>query len=86
MTAATTICGLMPMVVIAQTGEGIDYRPLAVVVLGGLTLTTLATPFAVPLAYSILDDLRHQMMGLWSRLLHRPARTVDSDLELPTNP
>ena len=70
MTAATTICGLMPMVVIAQSGEGIDYRPLAVVVLGGLTLTTLATPFAVPLAYSILDDLRHQLMALWSRLLH----------------
>ncbi len=58
MTAATTICGLMPLVVFRETGEGFDYRPLAVVVLGGLTVSTLLTLVVVPLYYTFFDDLK----------------------------
>ena len=58
MTACTTICGLAPLIVIPQTGEGIDYRPVAVVVMGGLAVSTLFTLLVVPLFYSLFDDLR----------------------------
>ncbi len=58
MTALTTICGLSPLVVMRHTGEGIDYRPMAIVVMGGLASATFFTLLAVPLAYSYIDDLR----------------------------
>ncbi|MBU0754518.1 MAG: efflux RND transporter permease subunit, partial [Planctomycetes bacterium] len=61
MTAMTTIFGLLPMAlptVFSSGGDGavFSYRSLAVVVLGGLTLSTLSTLFVVPLFYTFLDD------------------------------
>jgi len=62
MTALTTISGLLPMATptlfASDEGGGVfSYRTLAVVVLGGLALSTLFTLFVVPLAYTLLDDL-----------------------------
>ncbi len=62
MTALTTICGLLPMAMptLFSPGEGesvFPYRSLAVVVLGGLALSTFFTVFIVPLTYTLLDDL-----------------------------
>lgn len=58
MTTLTTIGGLLPLILFPQRGEGLDYRPLAVVVLGGLVSSTIFTLFAIPLAYALLDRLR----------------------------
>ena len=68
MTACTTICGLLPLVVLPYSGQGLDYRPLAVVVLGGLTVATVVTLLFVPLAYSVFDDFRSALIrGLFRR-------------------
>ncbi len=58
MTALTTMFGLAPLIVFPQTGEGIDYRPLAIVVFGGLSVSTVLTLFVVPLFYTLFDDLQ----------------------------
>jgi HAE1 family hydrophobic/amphiphilic exporter-1 len=70
MTACTTICGLLPLVIFRQEGEGLDYRPLAVVVLGGLGVSTVMTLFIVPLFYTVFDDFRQ----LLTRGLFRARR------------
>lgn len=58
MTALTTICGLLPMAMGEPPSEGIDYRALATCVAGGLAFSTFFTLSVVPLAYSIMDDVR----------------------------
>jgi HAE1 family hydrophobic/amphiphilic exporter-1 len=58
MTALTSVAGLLPMALSEPPGEGIDYRALATCVAGGLVVSTLFTLWVVPLAYSLLDDLR----------------------------
>lgn len=59
MTALTTIGGLIPMAVGHAALLGIEYYPLGRVVIGGLLTGTALTLFAVPLLYSLLDDLSH---------------------------
>ncbi len=61
MTACTTVVGLSPLVVLPNPGEGLDYRPLAIIVMGGLTASTFFTLVVVPLVYTLLDDLRSTM-------------------------
>jgi HAE1 family hydrophobic/amphiphilic exporter-1 len=69
MTAMTTIFGLMPMAmpsVFTSGGQAavFSYRSLAIVVLGGLVLSTLSTLFVVPLFYTFFDDLRKRCRDL----------------------
>ena len=53
MTSATTIFGLMPMAL--GFGEGAELRaPLAVTVIGGLTVATALTLIVIPVVYSLL--------------------------------
>lgn len=54
MTSATTILGLLPMAL--GLGEGAELRaPLAITVIGGLTVATVLTLFVIPVVYSLLD-------------------------------
>lgn len=53
MTAATTVLGLLPMVYAVGPGAEVQ-RPLAVVVIGGLTTATLLTLFVLPSLYQWL--------------------------------
>lgn len=59
MTAVTTILGLLPMALFGESSErgGVSYVTMAIAVAGGLAVATLFTAFAVPLAYTLLDDL-----------------------------
>ncbi|MBM4292441.1 MAG: efflux RND transporter permease subunit, partial [Deltaproteobacteria bacterium] len=57
MTTLTTVGGLIPMAVGEGAAVGIDYRPLGVVVISGMVSSTLLTLVAVPLLYTLLDDL-----------------------------
>jgi len=53
MTSATTIFGLMPMAL--GLGEGAELRaPLAITVIGGLTVATALTLIVIPVVYSLL--------------------------------
>jgi len=54
MTTATTILGLLPMAL--GLGEGAELRgPLAVTVIGGLSVSTVLTLLVIPVIYTLLD-------------------------------
>ena len=83
MTALTTIAGLIPMAMPMLTGgsRGVfSYQALAVCVLGGLVFSTLVTPFAIPLFYTLFDDLGRGVRALLSRASPvRATRTLELD-------
>ncbi len=54
MTSLTTTLGLLPMAI--GFGEGSEVRtPMAITVIGGLTVSTLLTLIVVPVVYSLMD-------------------------------
>lgn len=58
MTTLTTVLGLLPLAL--GLGEGSESQaPLAVVVIGGLLLSTLLTLVLIPVVYTLFDDLRN---------------------------
>jgi len=57
MTTLTTVLGLIPLAL--ATGDGAEIQaPLAIVVIGGLTLSTLLTLIVIPVIYSLIDDAK----------------------------
>ena len=70
MTSATTILGLLPMAI--GLGEGAELRsPLAITVIGGLSVATLLTLVIIPVVYSLVD---------------REPETVADSIDLPQTP
>ena len=58
MTTLTTILGLIPLAF--GSGEGSEMEaPLAIAVIGGLTLSTVLTLVFIPIMYSLVDDGRN---------------------------
>jgi HAE1 family hydrophobic/amphiphilic exporter-1 len=54
MTTLTTVLGLLPMAI--AFGEGSELRaPLAITLIGGLTLATVLTLVVIPVVYASLD-------------------------------
>jgi hydrophobic/amphiphilic exporter-1 (mainly G- bacteria), HAE1 family len=54
MTTLTTVLGLLPMAI--GVGEGAEVRtPMAITVIGGLSVSTLLTLVVIPVVYSLLD-------------------------------
>jgi HAE1 family hydrophobic/amphiphilic exporter-1 len=67
MTSLTTVLGLTPMAL--GIGDGAELRaPLAITVIGGLTVATILTLVVIPVVYSVVD---------------RKKYTVDAELTLP---
>ena len=63
MTALTTIMALVPMA--AGLGEGaMSSQSLAIVVLGGLTTSTMLTLIVVPVIYDLLERTKERILGL----------------------
>ena len=57
MTSLTTALGLLPMAI--GIGEGSEVRtPMAITVIGGLTVSTLLTLLVIPVVYSLMDRKR----------------------------
>jgi HAE1 family hydrophobic/amphiphilic exporter-1 len=70
MTAISFIAGMIPLLI--ATGPGAEERrSIAVLVVGGMTLSLLITLLAVPVIYSILEDI--------GTLLRRAARLGVAD-------
>ena len=57
MTTATSLAGLLPLVLAPGSGSEL-YRGVGAVVLGGLALSTLVSLFAVPALFSLVAHLR----------------------------
>jgi HAE1 family hydrophobic/amphiphilic exporter-1 len=73
MTALTTVCGLLPMILSRPASDGIDYRALATIVAGGLIASTFFTLWVVPLAYTLIDDFTTTMSARFRWWLSAPS-------------
>ncbi len=57
LTASAAAMGFLPMAISTSAGAEVQ-RPLATVVIGGLVTSTLLTMLALPLLYSIFDEMK----------------------------
>ncbi|MFA6384267.1 MAG: efflux RND transporter permease subunit, partial [Candidatus Omnitrophota bacterium] len=57
MTSLTTILGLIPMAIDKSESSNL-WSPLAITVIGGLTLSTILTLFIIPCVYQVFCDFR----------------------------
>ncbi|WP_418791618.1 efflux RND transporter permease subunit [Phosphitispora sp. TUW77] len=62
MTSTTMIFGMLPTALALAAGSEIR-RGMGIVLVGGLFTSTILTPILIPVAYTLLDDLKHWMMG-----------------------
>ena len=67
MTAMTTILGLVPMV--CSSGEGSEMmKPMGVVMMAGMVISTIATLFITPVYYSLTDSVAARLSGLFKKI------------------
>ena len=67
MTAMTTILGLVPMV--CSGGEGSEMmKPMGVVMMTGMVISTIATLFITPVYYSLTDSVASRISGLFKKI------------------
>lgn len=66
MTTLTTVLALLPLAI--GIGEGAEVQaPLATVVIGGLTFSTLLTMVFIPILYTLFDDLKEKIKKVIKR-------------------
>jgi HAE1 family hydrophobic/amphiphilic exporter-1 len=62
MTSATTVLAMLPMAIGLGTGEQLQ-RPLAITIIGGLSLTTILTLYVTPLIYQVAHRIQRPAKG-----------------------
>lgn len=80
MTALTTILGLVPMVF--SSGEGAEMmRPMGVVMMTGMVVSTVATLFITPVYYSLIDSLTERIKKRVNRRknVEKPQTNAQTD-------
>jgi HAE1 family hydrophobic/amphiphilic exporter-1 len=66
MTTLTTVLGLVPMALGIGSGAEMS-APMATVVIGGLTVSTVLTLLVVPVMYTLFDDFGRRISGRFSQ-------------------
>ena len=57
MTTGATILGMLPVAI--GVGAGSELRaPMAIAIMGGLLTSSILSLFVIPVAYSIINDLK----------------------------
>lgn len=64
MTASTMVGGMLPTAFALAEGSEIR-KTMAIAIIGGLVTTTLLTPVLIPVAYTLLDDLKGWLKKRW---------------------
>lgn len=67
MTVATTVLGLVPMLIHHPTLAGVYYHAIAIVVAGGLTTSAIITLVFLPAAYIVIEDIGGALRRMWRR-------------------
>jgi HAE1 family hydrophobic/amphiphilic exporter-1 len=76
MTTLTTICGLIPVTMSGSSSIGLSYTSFGLTLIGGLISSTLFTLLVVPVAYTLLDDLRTIVVAALFRRMGRGRKPV----------
>jgi HAE1 family hydrophobic/amphiphilic exporter-1 len=79
MTAITTIFGLIPLVWARATVAGAYIDSIAVVVIGGLTTSTIFTLLALPVWYTTLEDVGAAILAALPKRRSVNSRTTPHD-------
>jgi HAE1 family hydrophobic/amphiphilic exporter-1 len=75
MTAITTIVGLLPMAVQKPSLAGVYYYSMALVIMGGLFVSTFLTSILLPTNASLAEDIFGWVGGLFQRVLTKKSNT-----------
>ncbi|WP_088187307.1 efflux RND transporter permease subunit [Desulfosporosinus sp. FKA] len=60
MTSATMIVSMLPVAL--SIGEGSEMKKsMAIVIIGGMVMSTLLSPIVLPVVYTLMDDLKHRI-------------------------
>ena len=73
MTTATTVVGTIPTA-LAFGDSGAMMQPLGVVIIGGLTVSTLVTLVLIPTIYLIFDKIGNKFSGRFKKISSKFAR------------
>ncbi|MGB2819674.1 MAG: efflux RND transporter permease subunit [Phycisphaerae bacterium] len=76
MTTATSVIGMMPLVIAPGSGSEL-YRGLGAVVVGGLSVATFFTLLVVPLMLSLVIDIKAGLLRLRGRQFREETVSVD---------
>ncbi|MCT8975021.1 efflux RND transporter permease subunit [Clostridium sp. CX1] len=62
MTSATMIVSMLPIAL--AIGEGSEMKKgMAIVIIGGMVMSTVLSPIVVPIVYTLMDDLKNAIFG-----------------------
>jgi multidrug efflux pump subunit AcrB len=85
MTTIAMIAGMVPTA-LSLSGDGAWRAPMGVVVIGGLTLSTLLTLLIVPAGFSLADSIEKRLGGFFSRNLLTYRKGDDTRPHAPPTP
>ena len=80
MTALTTILGLIPIIIQRPALGGTYYYSMALVIIGGITISTFLTSILLPTTVTIIEDLPVWVRGFFSNIF-RPRAAAETAQE-----